>query len=137
MQAMPSLCAEAGVRCATRSPLSSIEPPSGWCAPVMALMSVDLPAPFSPSSAWTSPACKLNETPLRARTAPKDFVTAVSWRSGASILAPLAQNVLFVTLDLGEPRIADGHALLLAVVIPDRAERHGLGFLHQSEARGV
>src|SRR5262245_40422940 len=47
----------------------------------MTLMSVDLPAPFSPSNACTSPACKSKDTPLSARTAPKDFVTDESWRS--------------------------------------------------------
>src|SRR5437016_4546972 len=48
----------------------------------MTLMRVDLPAPFSPSNAWISPARKSNETPLSARTAPKDLVTAVSRRRG-------------------------------------------------------
>src|ERR1051325_4607418 len=46
----------------------------------MTLMSVDLPAPFSPSNACTSPARRSNDTPLSARTAPKDLVTEVSWR---------------------------------------------------------
>src|SRR5687767_2487130 len=85
MQAMPSLWAEAGVRWRTDCPAISIVPPSGWCAPVMTLMRLDLPAPFSPSSAWTSPARKSNDTPFNAQTAPNDFLTEVSWRSGRVI----------------------------------------------------
>src|SRR5258706_262324 len=83
MQAIPSLCAAAGVRWRTGSPAISIVPASGWWAPVMSLMSVDLPAPFSPSNAWTSPWRKSNETPLSARTAPKDLVMEVSWSKEA------------------------------------------------------
>jgi len=36
--------------------LEGMVPESGWIAPASALISVDLPAPFSPSSAWISPA---------------------------------------------------------------------------------
>src|SRR5437870_3295172 len=36
-------------------------PESGSSAPVMILISVDLPAPFSPTNAWTSPGAKSNE----------------------------------------------------------------------------
>ena len=40
----------------------------GRTAPVITLISVDLPAPFSPTSAWTSPSCRSNDTPsARAR----------------------------------------------------------------------
>ena len=38
---------------------------SGCSAPVMILISVDLPAPFSPTSACTSPARRSNDTPLQ------------------------------------------------------------------------
>ena len=53
-------------------------PRSGASAPVMILISVDLPAPFSPTSAWTSPAASSNETPLSARTPANDFVIEVA-----------------------------------------------------------
>ena len=33
---------------------------------MITLISVDLPAPFSPTKAWTSPACRSNETPFKA-----------------------------------------------------------------------
>ena len=77
----------AGLNRSTVSPPTSIVPPSGWCAPVMTLMSVDLPAPFSPSNACTSPACKSNETPFNARTAPKAFVTPDNCSSAGFIRA--------------------------------------------------
>src|SRR5205807_3766423 len=47
---------------------------------VMTLMSVDLPAPFSPTRAWTSPALKSNETTLSARTPANDFEMSDSLR---------------------------------------------------------
>ena len=46
---------------------------SGFSAPVITLMSVDFPAPFSPMRACTSPACRSNDTSCRARTPEKDF----------------------------------------------------------------
>jgi hypothetical protein len=39
----------------------------------MTLISVDLPAPFSPTSACTSPACSANDTPFSACTPANDF----------------------------------------------------------------
>src|SRR5688572_9287633 len=51
------------------------EPASARSAPVMILMSVDFPAPFSPASACTSPAARSNDTPLSACTPAKDLWT--------------------------------------------------------------
>src|SRR5215471_4125836 len=65
-------------------PLMESEPESGQSgcsAPVMILIRVDLPAPFSPTSAWTSPARRSNETPLSACTAPNDFEIESALRS--------------------------------------------------------
>ena len=45
-------------------------------APARIFISVDLPAPFSPTSACTSPAPTSNETPSSARTPGNDFVIA-------------------------------------------------------------
>ena len=55
-----------------------IVPESGFTAPVMILISVDLPAPFSPTSAWTSPARSSKETPFSACTPAKDLVIAAA-----------------------------------------------------------
>ena len=57
---------------------TSSVPSSGAWAPVMTLIRVDFPAPFSPTSAWTSPASRSNETPLRARTPANDLLMPVS-----------------------------------------------------------
>src|SRR5687768_18289620 len=47
-------------------------------------MSVDLPAPFSPSSAWISPARRTKSTPSSARTPGNTFSTPRASSSGLS-----------------------------------------------------
>src|ERR1035441_1898108 len=71
---MPSARAAAGLLCATRRPTTVSVPESGFSAPVMTLISVDFPAPFSPRSACTSPDRRVNETPRSACTPAKDLV---------------------------------------------------------------
>ncbi len=44
---------------------------------------VDLPAPFSPTSACVSPAARENDTPATAATAPNAFETPRTSSSGA------------------------------------------------------
>ncbi len=51
--------------------------------PARVLISVDLPAPFSPARACTSPGSSSRETSRRARTAPKDLETPFSASTGA------------------------------------------------------
>src|SRR5204862_8109177 len=53
---------------------------SPGCVPAIALISVDLPAPLSPTSATTSPASTSKSTPVRASTAPKRLVTPLTSR---------------------------------------------------------
>ncbi len=48
-----------------------ISPLSGTIRPDSSLTMVDLPAPFSPSSACTSPGATLNEASFSATVAPK------------------------------------------------------------------
>jgi hypothetical protein len=52
-----------GVEPGGRGPPTVRTPESGWWAPVTTLMSVLLPAPFSPSRACTSPAWRSKSTP--------------------------------------------------------------------------
>ncbi|MNV67989.1 hypothetical protein D3C71_1608150 [compost metagenome] len=51
---MPSDSARCGEAIAISAPSTRIEPSSGCCRPESMLTSVDLPAPFSPSSTCTS-----------------------------------------------------------------------------------
>ena len=71
---MPSARAIAGLLCGTGWPATVSVPESGVTAPVMILMSVDLPAPFSPISACTSPGRSSNETSLSACTPANDLL---------------------------------------------------------------
>src|SRR4030095_16617411 len=81
MAAMPSARASAGVMCGTSRPATVSRPASGRSAPVMILISVDLPAPFSPPIACTSPACSSNETWRSALTPSNDLVMDDAERS--------------------------------------------------------
>ncbi len=60
IQAIPASVAAAGLRNVTDRPSSSIVPESGCTTPAMILIRVDLPAPFSPSTAWMRPRSKFD-----------------------------------------------------------------------------
>src|SRR5262245_14269578 len=49
-------------------------------------MSVDLPAPLSPTRAVTLPGRTTRSTPLRTLTGPKDFLMPTSWMIGSASL---------------------------------------------------
>src|SRR5262245_60989033 len=68
MVRMPSSCAARGLPISTVLPSISIVPASFDTAPLRIFMSVDLPAPFSPSSTCTSPRCTARSTPSSATT---------------------------------------------------------------------
>ena len=65
-----------------RSPPTRTSPSSWPCTPVTTLISVGLPAPFSPSRACTSPARTSRSTPPRACTPSKCFVTPAHVHAG-------------------------------------------------------
>ena len=71
---MPSFAASFGPWMWTSSPSKRISPLSGVCVPATHLMSVDFPAPLSPTSAITSPCRTSKSTSLSASTEPNDFV---------------------------------------------------------------
>src|SRR6185437_2377197 len=83
--------------------------------PAMHLISVDLPAPLSPTSAMTSPFLTSKSTSESACTEPYDFETSRSWRRGVSSLTePCSYQKLPVeapTSDASTSRV-----LLLAVL---------------------
>ena len=66
-----------------RLPSQRISPPSGAQRPEMVLISDDLPAPLSPTSAVTLPGGTSRSTSVRARTGPKVLVIPRSDSSGA------------------------------------------------------
>src|SRR4029077_15154743 len=62
------------------------------CVPAMHLISVDLPAPLSPTSAITSPFRTSKATSVSACTDPNDFVMLRSSRSGASVTVAVSYH---------------------------------------------
>jgi hypothetical protein len=67
---MPADLATLGSPNGTGTPSRAIVPVSGITDPAMTFISVDLPAPFSPSRDRTSPASTSKSTPARACTPP-------------------------------------------------------------------
>src|SRR5687768_6538115 len=70
---MPCSIAWRGPDGLSTRPRQRISPASGAIRPARILSSVDLPAPFSPTSAWAPPAAMSKLTPVRALMAPKDL----------------------------------------------------------------
>src|SRR5438045_2204817 len=86
MTAMLRQRATAGLLCVTASPATLIEPESAVTAPVTILISVDLPAPFSPMSACTSPARRPKETSRNACTPANDLLISAASSNMASVM---------------------------------------------------
>src|ERR1700761_6378107 len=84
MIAIPAAIAAAGPSSTTGSPLIRNRPPSGWCTPASIFTIVDLPAPFSPSSACASPALSSIIPSMTALTAPNDLLTCSSASTGTA-----------------------------------------------------
>ena len=73
--ATPALREASAVKVVSGTPPISTVPEVGGCTPRRIFRIVDLPAPFSPSSAWTSPGRTSRWTSSRARTPPKRMLT--------------------------------------------------------------
>src|SRR3954452_18177181 len=71
---IPRSIAARGESIVTGSPRTTTRPSSGPQSPYRIDISVDLPAPFSPSRAWTSPTRRSKSTPSLATIRPKRFV---------------------------------------------------------------
>src|SRR5215471_17921965 len=84
MTAMPESRAAAGLCRTTGRPSMSSSPSSGWYTPASIFTTVDLPAPFSPSSACASPAYSSADPSTTARTAPNDLAACRSDSTGAA-----------------------------------------------------
>ena len=70
MQAMPADTASCGCAKRRSAPSSTMRPSSGCTTPAIILISVDLPAPFSPSTAWMRPGAQAKLACSSARTPP-------------------------------------------------------------------
>ncbi len=68
MTLMPACCDCSGSLNSTTRPRTSMVPEVGGCWPPSTLISVDFPAPFSPTRAWTSPGRSSRSTPSSAST---------------------------------------------------------------------
>ena len=83
-QAMPAASASRGPPKPTGRPSRNRSPASGLSTPAMILISVLLPAPFSPSTAWIEPARPEKSTSLRAWTPPNALPTPIMRQSAAA-----------------------------------------------------
>src|SRR5260370_27336518 len=72
---MPDSRACRGLAKCTRRPSTSTSPLVGFSTPVRILITVDLPAPFSPSRQWISLGCSDSERFFTAVTPKNRFVT--------------------------------------------------------------
>src|SRR5215217_5225709 len=107
MVLIPAACDSRGSAKETSSPLKRTWPSSGLYTPVITLIKVDFPAPFSPTRACTSPGCSSKETSSRASTPGNRFVTRRTSRIGecrSIVLVPplvgLVQTLLSVLLGI-------------------------------------
>jgi hypothetical protein len=79
---MPSRRACAGPASSILSPCQRSSPALGWISPYMTLTSVDLPAPFSPSSAWILCGMRSRLMASFAKSSPKRLLISIAWSSG-------------------------------------------------------
>src|SRR6185503_12347761 len=82
---MPTLRASAGEAKRTATPSTRTSPPSGSTAPARIFMSVDLPAPFSPTTAWTMPGAMARSTPPRAWITPYALRRSTTSTAGGGV----------------------------------------------------
>src|SRR6202048_2849471 len=100
-------------------------PESAGCAPARIFISVDLPAPFSPTSACTSPAFTSNDTPSSART-PGNVFTMPDMRSNGAPGAAAVTLALLAGVGLGEGAARNRYLrgrLRAREVVMDRVDR--------------
>src|SRR5438445_261207 len=83
---IPARLAAAGVGSTMGLPASSIVPASGFTTPATTLISVDLPAPFSPRTAWMRPRAHSRRASATARTPPYRFEMPSKRSSGVMLL---------------------------------------------------
>src|SRR6266571_6562805 len=147
MTATPRRCASPGSRMAVSLPSRRMLPASGRCAPASTLMSVLLPAPFSPSRARTSPARSSKSTPRSACTPGKDFsMPRISSRGtvegvwAAAMGRTLLEQRIGVGVGLAVERGGDQHGggnRLAGEMFDDGADGFDADFVRELDRVGV
>jgi hypothetical protein len=87
---MPARRLSSGVWKSTSWPSTVIRPSSGRCTPVRHLISVDLPAPLSPTIAVISPLRAAIDAPRSAVTLPKRLTIPSSTRVSVATAVVIA-----------------------------------------------
>src|SRR5207248_7640670 len=96
------------------SPSTRMTPRSGRCTPPRMRIKVDLPAPFSPTTAWISPKATAKSTPSSAMVAPNRLLTPSALAAGWVIASTRHERHLHVRV--AQPAMLDDHVVV---------ERHG------------
>src|SRR5262245_38534482 len=119
MVTMPAAMASWGLAKWHSFPSRRITPRSGRWTPPRMRISVDLPAPFSPTTAWISPYATSKSTPSSATVAPNRLLMPSALTAGPLIASTRDERHLH--LRVGELAALDDHV----VVERDRAVAHG------------
>src|SRR6516165_5603148 len=119
MVTMPAAMASWGLAKWHSSPSRRTTPRLGRWTPPRMRISVDLPAPFSPTTAWISPYATSKSTPSSATVAPNRLVTSSALTAGLVIAS--TRNECHLHLRVGELAALDDDV----VVERDRAVTHG------------
>ena len=113
---MPARSASRGERGRTDWPSRRVLPASRSYTPVSTLMSVLLPAPFSPMSAWISPARTVKSTPCKARTPGKLFSNPRISSKAASAIGELPREPQYLRLGSSAAALAASKMPSLTVI---------------------
>src|SRR3954467_3857644 len=103
---MPAAFASAVDLKSTGRPSSRNSPASRWYRPAMILTSVDLPAPFSPTSAWIEPGQGVRSPERSATRGRNDLATPRSTSAGCA--AGAGADVATLSLHRGVETIQTG-----------------------------
>src|SRR6266568_909053 len=131
MTAMPAFSASRTFAKRFSEPSIRISPPYSGCGytPARILISVDLPAPFSPTRAWISPRLRSTLTPSRALTPGKDLVMLFISSSEGAIFRIAFTAADFVTPQLRHCKLKIEKCKLQITNVPEKATYHDDSFL--------
>src|SRR5262245_1022649 len=110
MVTIPAAIASRGLAKWRSSPLTRMTPRSGRCTPPRMRISVDLPAPFSPTTAWISPNATAKSTLWSASVAPNCLLTPSALAAGWVIASSRHERHLH--LRVGQPPVLDDHIIV-------------------------